>query len=148
EQAVFLEAPDARGSGAGRKYGGARRLGAVEPQLDLALERRRHAALLNRCDRQITTRSYGCSPVRLKSLRTNHVKRRDRGGRREEMPKDFSACSASSAFNVAFFHGLSEHVPDAQLSLTRESAAAIQIRQHEESRRDSGVSVRTAARCR
>src|SRR5207247_1177400 len=44
--------------------------------------------------------------VRLQSLRTNHVKRRDRGGRREEMPKDFSACSASSAFNVAFFHRL------------------------------------------
>src|SRR5438034_11797312 len=64
------------------------------------------------------------------------------------MPKDFSACSASSAFNVAFFHRLSEHVPDAQLSLTRESAAAIQIRLHEEGRRDPGVSVRSAARCR
>src|SRR5204862_2282682 len=59
-----------------------------------------------------------------------------------------SACSASSAFNVAFFHRLSEHVPDAQLSLTRESAAAIKIRQHEEGRRDPGVSVRSAARCR
>jgi len=29
---------------------------------------------------------------------TNHVQRSDRGGRREERPKDFSACSASSAF--------------------------------------------------
>src|SRR5947207_2540945 len=29
--------------------------------------------------------------------------RRDRGGRREEMPKDFSACSASSAFKRRIF---------------------------------------------
>src|SRR5207245_3213551 len=31
-------------------------------------------------------------------VNTHHVQRRGRGGRREEKPKDFSACSASSAF--------------------------------------------------
>src|SRR5438876_609361 len=52
------------------------------------------------------------------------------------LPRPFIA--ADGATNL-------EGVPDAQLSLTRESAAAIKIRQHEEGIRDPGVSVRTAA---
>ena len=35
-----------------------------------------------------------------------HVQRRGRGSGREEIPKDFSACSASSAFKRRFLHRL------------------------------------------
>src|SRR5437879_2165217 len=72
-----------------------------------------------------------------------HVQRRDRGGRREEMFKDFSACSASSRLRSALF---SPCFGEARRSASRAQAAACKRRIFADSE-DLGYFLQNANRC-